>query len=778
MPYLDRRPIGFYVGWNLGIYVHPIYPTGIKPNARFFPVLLASTFNDYYVYSYSGGGRYRTDRSVSAAGVTLGCMSVIAGTAIALVTVIAWFAAVRALWRRREDGEPDPRFALLLAPLGALIGQIHFATKYPNDNFGPIKGAYLQFVAPSCARCSASASRGCGGGRAGAGAFRRWSRSAASGWSRPIPRTRAFLASARTPTGRRPSSRPRKSEGSIPPVPAPATAQRFFIVGGAGFIGSHFCDHLLGPDGAVDRRDPVRQLHLGPGMALRASRGRRPPRVVRGNAEDTAALAAAMQGHDVVIHLASNPDIARAATEPTIDFSQGTALTQSVVEAMRTTGAKRILYASGSGVYGDLGTREAAEDHGPLVPVSTYGASKLAGEALIASYAAMFGLSGCAFRFGNVVGPRQTHGVGFDFARALLRAVAAGERRSRCASSATARQSKSYIHVDDVVRAVLTAHEKTTAPFAVYNVATGDYITVREIAELAVACVGLAAGQRALRLHGRRPRLEGRRARGPAGHDRIRALGWRCERPSREALRQSIARDDPGHASGADVTSTSATRRSRRRAAVPAADVADPELSIVIPALNEELTIADFVAWCHAGMKAAGVVGEILIVDSGSDRTTELALAGGARVLRTPKRGLGRAYIDALPFIRGRYVLMGDCDCTYDFRELAPFVEKFRGGAEFVMGSRFRGYIEPGSMPPLHRYLGTPVTTAILNVIFGSRFSDIHCGMRGITRDALMRMDLRSQSWEYASEMVLKSVHMRLRTEEVRSASSRTAKGA
>jgi glycosyltransferase involved in cell wall biosynthesis len=200
---------------------------------------------------------------------------------------------------------------------------------------------------------------------------------------------------------------------------------------------------------------------------------------------------------------------------------------------------------------------------------------------------------------------------------------------------------------------------------------------------------------------------------------------------------------------------------------VPVNDVAEPELSIVIPALNEQLTIADFVAWCHEGMKKAGIVGEILIVDSGKDRTTELALAGGARVLRTPKRGLGRAYIDALPHIRGRYVLMGDCDCTYDFRELAPFVEKFRGGAEFVMGSRFRGYIEPGSMPPLHRYLGTPVTTWILNIIFGSKFSDIHCGMRGITRDALARMDLRSQSWEYASEMVLKSVHMHLRTEEV-----------
>jgi glycosyltransferase involved in cell wall biosynthesis len=200
---------------------------------------------------------------------------------------------------------------------------------------------------------------------------------------------------------------------------------------------------------------------------------------------------------------------------------------------------------------------------------------------------------------------------------------------------------------------------------------------------------------------------------------------------------------------------------------IPKNDVEDPEFSIVIPALNEQLTIEDFVAWCHEGIKKAGIRCEILIIDSGSDRTTELALAGGARVLRTPKRGLGRAYLDALPHIRGKYVIMGDCDCTYDFRELVPFVEKFRAGAEFVMGSRFRGYIEDDAMPPLHRYLGTPVTTWILNTIFSSKFSDIHCGMRGLSKDALARMDLRSQSWEYASEMVLKSVHMGLRTEEV-----------
>lgn len=200
---------------------------------------------------------------------------------------------------------------------------------------------------------------------------------------------------------------------------------------------------------------------------------------------------------------------------------------------------------------------------------------------------------------------------------------------------------------------------------------------------------------------------------------------------------------------------------------VPDDDVNEPEISIVIPALNEETTVGDFVDWCREGLAAAGVSGEVVIIDSGTDRTTELALEHGARVLKTPRRGLGRAYIDALPFIRGKYVLMGDADCTYDFRELTPFLEKFHEGNEFVMGSRWKGSIEPGSMPPLHQYLGTPLTTWILNVVYGSHFSDIHCGMRGMTAVALRRMGLQSQSWEYASEMVLKSVHMRLRTAEV-----------
>ena len=200
---------------------------------------------------------------------------------------------------------------------------------------------------------------------------------------------------------------------------------------------------------------------------------------------------------------------------------------------------------------------------------------------------------------------------------------------------------------------------------------------------------------------------------------------------------------------------------------IPTDDEEFPELSIVIPALNEESNIEEFVEWCREGIESAGIRAEILIVDSSSDSTPDLALESGARVLSVPRGGLGRAYIDAIPYIRGQWVLMGDADCTYDFRHLSDFVAKFREGCDFVMGSRWLGSIEAGSMPRLHQYLGTPFTTWILNRIFRSSFSDIHCGMRGITRTALISMNLESQSWEYASEMVLKSVHMELKTEEV-----------
>lgn len=200
---------------------------------------------------------------------------------------------------------------------------------------------------------------------------------------------------------------------------------------------------------------------------------------------------------------------------------------------------------------------------------------------------------------------------------------------------------------------------------------------------------------------------------------------------------------------------------------IPSADVAAPEVSIVIPAMDEEPVIGEFMDWAKEGIERAGVAAEVLIVDSSTDRTPEIALAKGARVLRTPARGLGQAYRDATPLIRGKYVILGDADCTYDFRDIQPFLARFREGYDYIMGSRFKGSIEPGAMPALHRYFGTPLTTFLLNLIYGTRFTDIHCGMRGITLEALKRMRLRSRSWEYASEMVVKSVRMKLRTVEV-----------
>lgn len=314
----------------------------------------------------------------------------------------------------------------------------------------------------------------------------------------------------------------------------PAVAgQRFVIVGGAGFIGSHFADALLGrPDVAAvtlyDNFSSGRRWHFDDHLDdARLA-------VVEGDVKDIDRLCAALDGHDVVIHLASNPDIARAVIEPDIDFHEGTFLTNNVLEAMRRSSAKRLLYASGSGVYGDLGEVEASEDHTPMRPVSTYGASKLAGEALITAYCFMFGLTGRAFRFGNVVGPRQTHGVGFDFVRRLL----ADPERLRILGDGL--QSKSYIHVEDVVAAVLVAHAEPDLDYDVYNVATGDYITVREIADLAVECLGLEPSESRNEFTGGDRGWKGDVPIVRLNTDRIRSLGWGCQRPTREALGASL----------------------------------------------------------------------------------------------------------------------------------------------------------------------------------------------------------------------------------------------
>jgi UDP-glucose 4-epimerase len=309
---------------------------------------------------------------------------------------------------------------------------------------------------------------------------------------------------------------------------------RVIIVGGAGFIGSHFTDALLADASTIgvtlyDNFSSGQEWHYA------HHAGDERLSVVRGDANDQDSLSAAMEGHDLVIHLASNPDIAAAMTNPAVDFDDGTKITFNVVEAMRRTGTPRIAYASGSGVYGDLGEVEATEDYGPMIPVSTYGASKLAGEALISSYAYMFDLQGVACRFGNVVGRRQTHGVGFDFVRRLRSDPA------QLSVLGNGTQSKSYVLVTDVVRAVLMAVDASAdKPFDAFNVATGDYVTVREIAELALEVLGLT--------HDTTNVAYGDESRGWKGDvpivridsEKIRGLGWAPTIGSAGALRASM----------------------------------------------------------------------------------------------------------------------------------------------------------------------------------------------------------------------------------------------
>lgn len=313
---------------------------------------------------------------------------------------------------------------------------------------------------------------------------------------------------------------------------AEPTYDNVFVSGGAGFIGSHLLRRLLGPANAkrvvvFDNFSSGLESHLAP---LRSD-----PRleVVRGDLKEKDAVIAAMRGCETVFHLAANPDIAKAVTQPDIDFWEGTYLAQNMIEAARVNGVRRVLYMSGSGVYGENASVAFAENYGPCIPISTYGASKLACEALIAAYCHMFGITARAFRFANVVGPRQTHGVGFDFVR-RLRADPASLRILGDGS-----QSKSYIYVEDVLDAVFLVDAKCDAKFDVFNVATGDYITVREIAVLATQVCGLTGvkfeftgGDRGWK--GDVPVVRFDCA-------KIHALGWRCARNSAQAVRDSMA---------------------------------------------------------------------------------------------------------------------------------------------------------------------------------------------------------------------------------------------
>lgn len=260
---------------------------------------------------------------------------------------------------------------------------------------------------------------------------------------------------------------------------------KYFVVGGAGFIGSHLVKTVLEkePESHVvifDNFSSGRMWHL------EDVKDNGNLEIVKGDIKDFVDLRLASRETDIVFHFASNPDIARAVTEPDVDFWEGTYLTNNVLEAMRINGIKSIVYASGSGIYGDTGTLEVDEDYSPMRPISTYGASKLACEALICSYCYMFDMSAAALRFANVVGPHQTHGVGYDFVRKLM------QEPSELPILGDGQQSKSYIHVSDVVSAMLMlAQSLPQNDIICCNVATEDYLKVIEIADIVTNIMNL-----------------------------------------------------------------------------------------------------------------------------------------------------------------------------------------------------------------------------------------------------------------------------------------------
>jgi len=307
-----------------------------------------------------------------------------------------------------------------------------------------------------------------------------------------------------------------------------------FVSGGAGFIGSHLVRYLLGDENV---REVVIYDNFSSGCRAFLPKDLDSSRVVvfQADLKDLEALKAAMAGCEVVYHLAANPDIAKAETQPDIDFWEGTYLTQNVLEAMRVTGARKIFYTSGSGVYGENPLSSFREDYGPCLPISTYGASKLASEGLISAYCHMFGLRGRAFRFANVVGPRQTHGVGYDFVRRLK----ADPTRLRILGDGA--QRKSYIHIEDVLAAIATVEAVTGSGYDVFNVATDDYITVREIADLAVRISGLNPGSVQYEFTGGDRGWKGDVPVVRFDCSKIKGLGWHSRRTSAEAVRDAMA---------------------------------------------------------------------------------------------------------------------------------------------------------------------------------------------------------------------------------------------
>ena len=309
----------------------------------------------------------------------------------------------------------------------------------------------------------------------------------------------------------------------------------YVVVGGAGFIGSHLVERLLASP-KVKQVLVIDNLTVGSLGRLSESATDSRLNFMEIDVSNEPDLHKLFPKDSTVIHLASNADIAKAVTSPSIDFDGGTFLVHRIAEASRKAEVRCVLYASGSGVYGDCGSAIVSEET-PLQPISTYGASKLAGESLLRAYAHIYGLRCIAFRFSNVVGGRSTHGVIHDFTYRL------SLDPTRLTIWGDGHQKKSYVDVGDAVRAMLISERRApkTLPFLALNVANNDLVSVHEIAEI---CIGVSVPR------GVSTRLEFTGgSRGWPGDvpivrmvsEKVRMLGWHPSRDSKEAISAAAA---------------------------------------------------------------------------------------------------------------------------------------------------------------------------------------------------------------------------------------------
>jgi UDP-glucose 4-epimerase len=305
---------------------------------------------------------------------------------------------------------------------------------------------------------------------------------------------------------------------------------KYFITGGAGFIGSTMVDALSEKN--VELITIYDNLNSGKEQFLRKHRRTGYFHFLKADILDFEELKKSMADHDFVFHFTSNPDIAKSVSETDLDLKQGIIATYNVLESMRLNSIKKIVYPSGSGIYGEVPGVFTTENYGPLLPISLYGASKLGCEALISAFCHMFDMQAWIFRLANVVGGRQTHGVGYDFIRKLK------ANPKELTILGNGKQSKSYIHIEDVIEAIFTCIDKSKERVNIFNVASNDNLDVNTIAQIAIEEMELknvkityTGGDRGWM--GDVPVIR-------FNLDKIHQLGWRSKYTSTEAMRKSI----------------------------------------------------------------------------------------------------------------------------------------------------------------------------------------------------------------------------------------------